>query len=49
MNDETVKTKRWHIVNKNCVELRYENDMDIGVEAEYISEITAVLPQPTPE
>ena len=43
MNDETVKTKRWHIVNKNCVELRYENDMDIGVEAEYISEITAVF------
>jgi hypothetical protein len=43
MNDETVKTKRWHIVNKNCVELRYENDMDVGVEAEYISEITAVF------
>jgi hypothetical protein len=43
MNDDTFKNKTWHIVNKNCVELRYGKDMDIGVEAEYISEITAVF------
>ena len=43
MNDSTIQNKKWHIVNKNCVELRYENDMDIAVEADYISEITAVF------
>ena len=43
MNDSTIKNKKWHIVNKNCVELRYENNMDISVEADYISEVTAVF------
>jgi hypothetical protein len=43
MNDNTFKNKSWHIVNKNCVELRYEKDMDVGLEPDYISEITAVF------
>ena len=40
-NDKT-KTNFWHIINKNCVELRYSEDMDYHIEADYISEITAV-------
>ena len=43
MGDNKIKNKNWHIVNKNCVELRYEDDADVSVEADYISEVTAVF------
>ena len=43
MHDNTIKGMKWHIVNNNCVELRYEEDNDISIEADYISEITAVF------
>jgi hypothetical protein len=43
MHDSNTQNKTWHIVNNNCVELRYEEDDDIKIEADYISEITAVF------
>jgi len=43
MHDNTIKGMKWHIVNGNCVELRYEENNDISIEADYISEITAVF------
>ena len=43
MNNPQIQNKRWYIVNKNCVELRYEDNSDITVEPDYISEITAVF------
>jgi hypothetical protein len=43
MSRKDVKGLKWHIVNGNCVELRYEDDGDIKIEADYISEITAVF------
>ena len=43
LNDPTSKSKNWHIINKNCVELRYEALADYTIEADYISEITAVF------
>ena len=41
--DEKVKTNSWHIINENCVELRYQDDIDYNVEEEYISDITGVF------
>ena len=43
LNDPTSKSKNWHIINKDCVELRYEALADYTIEADYISEITAVF------
>jgi len=43
MNDPKIQTKEWHIINKNCVELKYQEDDNINIEANYISEITAVF------
>jgi hypothetical protein len=43
MNDNTVKDKKWHIINNSCVELRYEDNEDMKMEADYISEVTAVF------
>ena len=33
----------WNIVNTDCVELRYTEDVDMIVESDYISEITTVF------
>ena len=43
ITNSKVKTNSWHIINDNCVELRYTEDIDYHVEAEYISEITSVF------
>jgi hypothetical protein len=43
LGDKTINTKSWHIINNSCVELRYNEDNDKTVEAEYISEITATF------
>jgi len=43
MTDEKVKTKSWHIISENCVELRYTEDINYDVEPEYGSEITAAF------
>ena len=43
MNDKNITDKRWHIINNNCVELKYEEDKDTTIEADYISEATAVF------
>ena len=40
LNDK-IKTNSWHIINDSCVEVRYTEDSDYHIEAEYISEITA--------
>jgi hypothetical protein len=43
LTNEKVKTNTWHIINEQCVELRYSDDIDYDVEADYISEVTAVF------
>jgi hypothetical protein len=43
LNETTTVSKQWHIINKNCVELKYEENIDMNIEAAYISEITAVF------
>ena len=37
------KSNTWHIINEQCVELKYEEDIDFEIEASYISEVTAVF------
>ena len=43
LTNSNVKTNNWHIINNQCVELRYSDDIDYDIEAEYISEVTAVF------
>jgi hypothetical protein len=43
LTNSNIKTNNWHIINEHCVELRYSDDIDLNIEAEYISEATAVF------
>jgi hypothetical protein len=43
MTNDKIKTNSWHIINDSLVELRYTEDMDYHIEADYISPITAVF------
>jgi hypothetical protein len=43
LNNEHININSWHILNDNCVEIRFKEKQDYTVEAEYISEITAVF------
>ena len=43
IDNPKIQNQKWYIVNKNCVELRYEDNNDVSVEPDYISEITAVF------
>jgi len=43
LNNSKIKTNEWHIINDQCVELRFSDDIDCNIEADYISEITAVF------
>jgi len=43
LTNDKIKTNSWHIINDSLVELRYTEDVDYHIEAEYISEITAVF------
>ena len=43
MTSSDITDKKWHIINSNCVELKYEVNKDMNVEADYISEVTAVM------
>ena len=43
LTNSNIKTNNWHIINNQCVELRYSDDIDLNIEAEYISEATAVF------
>jgi len=43
INDNKIKTNSWHIINENCVELRFTEDINYNIEAEYISEITGAF------
>ena len=42
LNNEHININSWHILHDKCVELRFTEKQDYTVEAEYISEITAV-------
>ena len=33
----------WNIINEDCVELRYTEDVDTIIESDYISEIATVF------
>jgi hypothetical protein len=41
--DTKIIAKTWNLVNQDCVEIRYFEDLDKNIEPEYISEITAVM------
>ena len=43
LTNDKIKTNSWRIINDSLVELRYTEDVDYHIEAEYISEITAVF------
>ena len=43
LNNNTIKTNQLHIINEQCVELRFSDDIDYNIEADYISEVTAVF------
>ena len=43
LTNDKIQTNSWHIINDSLVELRYTEDIDYHIEAEYISEITAVF------
>jgi hypothetical protein len=43
LTNDKIKTNTWHIINEQCVELRYTDDIDYDIEADYISEVTAVF------
>jgi len=43
LNDDTKKDKTWHIINDKCVELKCVDKTEYTIEADYISEITAVF------
>ena len=43
LNDDTKKDKSWHIINEKCVELKCTDKTEYAIEADYISEITAVF------
>jgi hypothetical protein len=38
MNDKKVTPKQWNIINEKCVELKYEDDNDMVIDANYISQ-----------
>ena len=43
LTNDKIQTNSWHIINDGLVELRYTEDIDYHIEAEYISEVTAVF------
>ena len=43
LNNEHININSRHILSDTCVELRFTEKQDYTVEAEYISEITAVF------
>jgi hypothetical protein len=43
LGNSKIKTNAWHIINESCVEVRFTEDINYDVEAEYGSEITAVF------
>lgn len=43
LNDPATKSKNWHVIIEDCVELRYEALAYYTIEADYISELTAVF------
>jgi hypothetical protein len=38
-NNSKIKTNEWHSINEQCVELRFSDDTDYNIEADYISGI----------
>ena len=43
INNNKIIPQTWNIINEDCVELRYTEDVDMIIESDYISEITAVF------
>ena len=43
INNDKIVPQTWNIINSECVELRYTEDVDMIIESDYISEITAVF------
>ena len=43
ITDNKINCKSWDIVNENCIEVRFNEDMDKVIEPEFISAITAVM------
>jgi hypothetical protein len=43
LSNDKVKTTEWHIINENCVEIRFNEDINYDIEPETGSEITAVF------
>ena len=43
INNNKIVPQTWNIINTECVELRYTEDVDTIIESDYISEITAVF------
>ena len=41
--DKTLNVKTWDILHEDCVEMRFCEDSDKSIEADYISEITAIF------
>ena len=43
INNNKIIPQTWNIINEDCVELRYTEDVGMIIESDYISEITAVF------
>jgi hypothetical protein len=43
MTDKTIVPLSWEVISSNIVEFGYTDDIDNTMEAEFISEITAVF------
>ena len=43
INNNKIVPQTWNIINTECVELRYTEDVDTIIESDYIFEITAVF------
>jgi len=43
INNDKIIPQQWHIINENCVELRYKYKEETAIPAEFVSEITAAF------
>ena len=34
LNNNNIKTNQWHIINEDCVELRFSDNIDYNIEAD---------------
>ena len=43
VGNNKIQPQTWNIIDSGCIELRFTEDVDLHVESDYISEITAVF------